>query len=108
MLVLGTIFATASHPSPDHVVGGPAVCKAVAEALGDGGGARRPWLIGVGGISARNADEVVRAGADGCAVIRAVWQACDAAAACKELREAMARGVASKDSGQASGAGQHN
>lgn len=44
-------------------------------------------LVGIGGISSHNAAEVIRAGADGVAVVSAVTMAPDIIAACRELLE---------------------
>ncbi len=46
-------------------------------------------VIGIGGISARNAGEVVVAGADGIAVISAILGAGDAEAAARQLRRVL-------------------
>ncbi len=47
-------------------------------------------VIGIGGITAANAGSVVRAGAAGVAVISAVWDASDPAAAARGLRASVA------------------
>jgi thiamine-phosphate pyrophosphorylase len=80
MLVLGTVFPSASHP------GGPtigldavrAVCAVVSIPV-----------IGIGGITVENAADVIRAGASGIAVISAVFGAPDPRAAALELRAAI-------------------
>lgn len=90
MLLLGTIFATPSHPSPDHRVLGPGVCEAAAARLKRS--PAKPWLVGIGGLATTNCGQVIAAGANGCAVIRAVWDAPNPGLACQELHEAMARG----------------
>ena len=64
-LVAGTVFATATHP--DRAPAGPALVTSCV-------GAGVP-VVGIGGIDAGNARQVVEAGAAGIAVIRAVWQA---------------------------------
>ncbi|MGB5304325.1 MAG: thiamine phosphate synthase [Gemmatimonadota bacterium] len=64
-LVAGSVFATATHP--DRAPAGPALVTACV-------GAGVP-VVGIGGIDAGNARQVVEAGAAGVAVIRAVWQA---------------------------------
>jgi thiamine-phosphate pyrophosphorylase len=46
-------------------------------------------LVGIGGIDARNAEEVVAAGADGIAVVSALMGADDPEAAARELRRRM-------------------
>jgi thiamine-phosphate pyrophosphorylase len=47
-------------------------------------------VIGIGGVTARNAAAIVRAGAAGVAVIGAVWATPDPAAAARALRAAIA------------------
>lgn len=64
-LVAGSVFATATHP--DRAPAGPALVTSCV-------GAGVP-VVGIGGIDAGNARQVVEAGAAGIAVIRAVWQA---------------------------------
>ncbi|MEF8828355.1 MAG: thiamine phosphate synthase [Haloarcula sp.] len=49
-------------------------------------------FVGIGGITAENAAEVVEAGADGVAVITEITQADDPAAATADLRDAVERG----------------
>lgn len=44
-------------------------------------------LVGIGGINAENAAEVIRAGADGVAVVSAIWSAADPEAATRRLRD---------------------
>ncbi|MDH5405587.1 MAG: thiamine phosphate synthase [Candidatus Aminicenantes bacterium] len=48
-------------------------------------------LVGIGGINSHNAAEVIRAGADGVAVVSAVTMAPDVVRACRELLEAVQR-----------------
>ena len=50
-------------------------------------------LVAIGGIDASNAAEVIRAGADGVAVVSAVMSAPDPAAACRNLFAAVAEGL---------------
>ncbi len=64
-LVAGSVFSTATHP--DRVPAGPVLVTSCV-------GAGVP-VVGIGGIDAGNARQVVAAGATGIAVIRAVWQA---------------------------------
>jgi thiamine-phosphate pyrophosphorylase len=77
---LGTIFETASKPGrePIGLDGVRAVCEAV----------RLP-VIAVGGITAANAGDVIRAGAAGVAVIGAIFDADDPCVAAAELRRAI-------------------
>lgn len=44
-------------------------------------------LLGIGGITAANAGDVIRAGADGVAVVSAIWTAADPEQAARRLRE---------------------
>lgn len=81
---VGPCFATAHKPD-------------AGAALGPEGFARLARLapsgmpvIGVGGITAANAGAIRRAGAAGVAVIGAVWDASDPAAAARALRAAVA------------------
>ncbi len=48
-------------------------------------------LVGIGGINSYNAGEVIRAGADGVAVVTAVTMAPDIVKACRELLEVVQR-----------------
>ncbi len=74
-LLLGTIFPTPSHPGMP--AGGPALIAACA-------GMGTP-VIGIGGIDLESIGAVSSAGAHGVAVIRAVWQSDDPAAAVYRL-----------------------
>ena len=84
LLVLGTVFASASHPGGATI--GLAGVRAVCEAV-------RVPVIAIGGITAANAGDVMRAGASGAAVIGAIFDAEDARAAAAKLRAAMQAGV---------------
>jgi thiamine-phosphate pyrophosphorylase len=75
-LVLGTIFATATHPGT--APGGLALVRA-ARARVD-----LP-LLGIGGITPENAAAVIGAGADGVAVVSAILVAPDPRAAARAL-----------------------
>lgn len=66
-LVAGSVFSTETHP--DRVPAGPALVTACAVA--------GVPVVGIGGIDASNAEQVITAGAAGVAVVRAVWQAAD-------------------------------
>jgi thiamine-phosphate diphosphorylase len=80
MLVLGTVFPSASHP------GGPTIgLEGVREICA----AVKIPVIGIGGITAQNAGDVIRAGASGVAVISAIFDAPDPRAAAAELRAAI-------------------
>lgn len=82
-VLLGTIFASASHP--DHPPGGLALVRAARAVCA------LP-LVGIGGIDATNAAPVLAAGADGVAVIRAILGATDVAAAARALKAALRGG----------------
>jgi thiamine-phosphate diphosphorylase len=73
-LVVGTLFATTSHPG--RAPEGKEVLRTLAKA-----GAP---LVGIGGVTPGRVKEVLRAGGWGVAVIRGVWKAPDPAAAVQE------------------------
>ncbi len=79
-LVVGTMFATASHPGEQPV--GPAMIMQMAA-----------WcqvpVLGIGGITTDNVEEVITAGASGVAVIRSVLASEDPRAAAEELAASM-------------------
>lgn len=79
-LVMGTMYATDSHPG--LLPGGPALMRAVAQAC-------RVPLIGIGGITRDNLSEVVAAGASGVAVIRSILAADDPGAAARGLKQSL-------------------
>jgi thiazole tautomerase (transcriptional regulator TenI) len=54
-------------------------------------GSERP-VLGIGGITAENAERVSRAGLAGVAVVDAVWQAPDSVGAARGIRAAFERG----------------
>jgi thiamine-phosphate pyrophosphorylase len=86
-LGVGAVFATGSKDDIDddeHAVGTDRVA-AIADAVDI------PF-VGIGGITAENATEVVQAGADGVAVITAITQADDPAAATANLVDAVEHG----------------
>lgn len=80
MLVLGTVFPSRSHP------GGPTIGVDGVRAACD---AVTIPVMAIGGITAGNAADVMRAGASGVAVISAIFDADDARAAAAELRAAI-------------------
>ncbi len=81
LVQLGTVFETRSHPGvPTLGVDG---VREACERVG------APIIV-IGGITAANAAEVVRAGAAGVAVIGAILDADDPRAAAAELRAALA------------------
>ena len=77
---VGAVYETASKP--DMAPAGVELVRAVAEAV------RLP-IIAVGGVSAGNVGDVVRAGADGVAVIGAIMDADDPKPAAERLRRAL-------------------
>ena len=86
-LGVGTVFHTGSKddiPDDEHGIG--------PERVADIAAAVDIPLVGIGGITAENAGEVARAGADGVAVITAITRADDPEAATTALREAVERG----------------
>ncbi|MDQ4044683.1 MAG: thiamine phosphate synthase [Chloroflexota bacterium] len=54
-------------------------------------------LVGIGGITAENAGDLIRAGADGIAVVSAIWNAPDPARATQRLREIVDTALAERD-----------
>lgn len=81
-VVFGSVFPTPSHP---EVRGqGVEMVAAVARA------ARLP-VIAIGGVTARNVEALVGAGASGVAVISAVFAASDPRSAALQLRDALRR-----------------
>jgi thiamine-phosphate diphosphorylase len=74
---VGPVFATASKADAGDAVG-PGRIREVAAVV------ELP-VVGIGGIAQENAREVVRAGAAGVAVIRALMGASDPAAAARAL-----------------------
>lgn len=83
-LVLGTIYPTPSHPGRPGA--GPAWISECRAAL-DAADLREVGVVAIGGIDASRVREVREAGADGVAVIRAVWEAPDPASAAMRLAD---------------------
>jgi thiamine-phosphate pyrophosphorylase len=79
-VLLGTVFETASKPGSPPA--GVELVSRVRDAV-------NIPLIAIGGINAENAADVIKAGADGVAVIGALMDAEDPEAAARELREAI-------------------
>ena len=75
-VILGTVFQTASHPGRESQ--GVPLIKAVSAELG-------VPVLGIGGITTDTAASVIRSGASGVAVIRAVASAPDHSRAASEL-----------------------
>jgi thiamine-phosphate pyrophosphorylase len=78
---IGGVFATASKDNPEPPVGLAGLARVAAA----GRGAGRP-LGAIAGIDAGNAAAVIGAGADGVAVISAIFNSDDPAAAARRLR----------------------
>src|SRR5262245_18164123 len=81
-VAVGAMFPT--QTKPDFELVGPALVRAVRPEV-------RVPLVGIGGITPGNAGEVIRAGADGVAVISAVCAAADPAAASAQFLDAIRR-----------------
>ena len=79
-LVAGSVFATASHPG--------AAPRGLALAGGLADAVDAP-VIGIGGIDGGNVDLVMRSGASGAAVIRAIGESENSEAAARELKRRM-------------------
>jgi len=79
-LIVGTMFATGSHPGEEPA--GPMLMMDVAERFS------LP-LVGIGGIVPDNLDAVVGAGASGVAVIRSILAAGDPRSAAEEMRSTL-------------------
>ena len=79
-VAVGAMFPT--QTKPDFELVGPALARAVRPEV-------RVPLIGIGGITPLNAGEVIRAGADGVAVISAVSAAPHPAAVARDLLRAI-------------------
>ena len=79
-IAIGSMFATATKP--DFELVGPALLRELRPAI-------RVPLVGIGGITIDNVGDVVRAGADGVAVISAVCGAPDPTAATRRLLKAI-------------------
>jgi len=79
-LIAGNVYETASKPGAPAA--GIELVRAVAEAV-------RVPVLAIGGITARRVPEVITAGANGIAVIAAILDAPDPAAAARALRAAL-------------------
>lgn len=86
-IVAGTIFASASHPEREPA--GTGLLEEIRAALGES----RPPLYAIGGIDLGRVESVVRAGADGIAVIGALWDSGDPAAEARALLDALRRAI---------------
>lgn len=100
-LLLGTIYATTSHPGRPGA--GPALVSETAAYLarsesGGTGEARwaRPPIVAIGGITPERVPVLRAAGAGGVAVLSGVWSARDPIAALERYRAALASSVESR------------
>jgi thiamine monophosphate synthase len=108
-LLVGTCFSTPSHPEKIRAedLEGPRLPGRVRRALRAAAGSqeaclepgkeqqqqqqhrRLPWVLGIGGIDARNCGQIIKEGADGVAVIRAVLASKDPASSVRKIRSEM-------------------
>ncbi len=79
-VVLGTIFPSGTHPGGE--THGPGIVRRVVDETGLD-------VIGIGGITSTNVDEVMKEGARGVAVIRSILGAVDPGLATRDLMGAM-------------------
>ena len=86
-LLVGTMFATRSHPGEEP--SGPGLLERIRTA-----DVSIP-LLAIGGITADNVSQVMRAGADGAAVITAILASPDPERAASEIKSAMRDAVGS-------------
>jgi thiamine-phosphate pyrophosphorylase len=92
-VAVGGIFATRSKQNPDPPIGLVGMQRIIATLRGR---APKMPVVGIAGIDASNAGDVVAAGADGVAVISAISLAADPAAAARQLRAAVDRALAQR------------
>ena len=85
-LLVGTMFATRSHPGEEP--SGPGLLERIRAA-----GVATP-LLAIGGITADNVAQVMRAGADGAAVITAVLASSDPEREASRIKSAMQEAMA--------------
>ncbi len=88
-LLVGTMFATRSHPGEEP--SGPGLLDRIRAAGVDA------TLLAIGGITADNVAQVMQAGADGAAVITAILASPDPERAASEIKSAMHDAVGSGD-----------
>ena len=86
-LLVGTMFATRSHPGEEP--SGPGLLERIRAA-----GVNAP-LLAIGGITADNVAQVIQAGADGAAVITAILASEDPERAASRIKSAMRDAIAS-------------
>ena len=92
LLVVGTMYATRSHPGAAAI--GPGLVREIAKKC-------NAPMIGIGGINTGNLGEVLQAGACGVAVISSILAADDPEEAARELKQAMLAEWASRRAGTA-------
>ena len=85
-LLVGTMFATRSHPGEEP--SGPGLLERIRSA-----NVNAP-LLGIGGITADNVAQVIRAGANGAAVITAILASADPEREASRIKSAMQDAVA--------------
>ena len=85
-LLVGTMFATRSHPGEEP--SGPGLLERIRAS-----GVDVP-LLAIGGITADNVAQVIRAGADGAAVITAILASSDPARDAARIKSAMLDAIA--------------
>ena len=90
VLIVGAVFETATHP------GQPAVGTGLVEQIA---GAVSVPVLGIGGITAANAPDVIAAGAAGVAVIAGVLAADDPQDAARAIQDAVQQAWAVRRSG---------
>ena len=88
-LLVGTMFATRSHPGEEP--SGPGLLERIRAA-----GVQSP-LLAIGGITADNVAQVMQAGADGAAVITAILASADPERAASRIKSAMQDAIAGAD-----------
>lgn len=94
-LLVGTMFATRSHPGEEP--SGPGLLERIRVA-----GISAP-LLAIGGITAENVDKVMQAGANGAAVITAILASGDPGRAASQIKSAMLGAIADIDGDHRSG-----
>ena len=93
-LLVGTMFATRSHPGEEP--SGPELLRRISAA-----GVSAP-LLAIGGITADNVATVLDAGASGAAVITSILGSPDPESAARRLKSAMRDAIARSESGRPS------
>jgi thiamine-phosphate pyrophosphorylase len=87
-LGVGAMFST--ETKADTVTIGPAALRAIKDATD------LP-VVGIGGIDAQNAASVIRAGADGVAVVSAILSQADITAAARAIRKNLEMGITRRE-----------